>query len=71
MHYHHQAIGESRDDAHHKISVIALSHTVIKPHAMMVEFIHTSVAGTTVLAICHTITLTVLAVQHFTIVRSK
>lgn len=62
MHNNNNSKSKSRHDTHHKRSIITPSHTVIKPHTMMVESTHTSVATSTVLARCKTV-----AIAEFTI----
>ena len=55
-------IGKCGEYADKEMPVIALPHTIIEPNAMVVEFIDTAVAGTTVLAIDAAVAITKFAV---------
>jgi hypothetical protein len=46
----HDEVGKAGEDAGEEILVVALSHAVIEPHAVVVEVVHTAVAGTAVFA---------------------
>lgn len=66
-----KGIGEGGNDAYYKGCVISLSHTVIEPHAMMVEFVDTAIASSAMLATGHTVAIAVLAEEHFVVVWGK
>jgi hypothetical protein len=68
--YNHR-ICKGRHNAYHEIFIVALSNTIIKPNAMMIKLIHTSIANTAMFAVCHAVAVTVLTIQNFAIVRSK
>ena len=58
---------KSRHYTYQKRHIVPLTHTVIEPHAVVVEFVYTSIAGAAVLAVCHAVAITELTVENFVI----
>lgn len=67
--YH--CIAQSWYDAYKEVIIVSLSHAVVKPHAVMVKIIYTSVTGAAMLAIGITVTITVLAEQDLIVLWRK
>ena len=65
MHNDDNSKSEGGDNTDHKGDIISLANTIIEPHTVMIELIHTAVASTTMFAIRHTITVAELAVENF------
>mgnify|MGYP000988063572 CR=1 FL=1 len=56
---------EGGDDADEEEVIIALSHTVVEPHAVVVEGVDAAVAGAAVFAARTTVAVAEFAVEYF------
>lgn len=54
-------IAKGANDTDQKIVIVGFSHTIIKPHAVMVKFVDTSITCSTVLAVGQAVAVAVLA----------
>jgi hypothetical protein len=65
MHNHGKGITEAGENADKKVFIVWISNAIIEPHAVMVKIFNTSVADSTVLAVCPAVAITVLAKKYF------
>lgn len=61
MRYKNDGVKESWEYAHEEIVVVSLAYAVVKPHAVVIEFIYTAIASSAVLAVSEAVAIAELA----------
>jgi hypothetical protein len=65
------SIAEGGNDANKEKFVVFISNAIVKPHAVVIEVIHTSVTNSTVLAGSHAIAVAVEAEEKLVIIGNE